>query len=111
MSSNLELIQQEIPENAIRACAAAMSVAIAVTDEELVTARRGMFGFGKKVKRYPLENLANVTLTQNPHADLLALDFSNGEDLFLMFKPESRTGAERIVKLLRSRMSRNAGQP
>ena len=104
----LDLIAKRIPDAAIRAHAAAMTLTLAVTDDELVTAQTGLFGRGGKVRRYPLSKVTNVRYVEDANADLLSIDFQSDEGLTLMFRPNTRTDAERIARLLQDRLRETA---
>lgn len=107
MASHLEIIYAEVPREAVRATAAASSGAVAVTDDDLIIAKSGFLGFGKKLTRYPLAGLQKIHLSPNPHSDLLSLEFHETGGLTLMFGPSAKSDVARLTEVLSARLGSN----
>jgi hypothetical protein len=98
----MDLINKEIPRDHLRATANAISVAVALTDAELVVAKAGLFS--KKLNRYPLSSIAAVRLKPNPHTDLLSVEFRDATDMTLMFGPDAKEDALRLTEALQKKI-------
>ena len=109
MPTNLDVIRGALAGVPMRVSAAAMGKAVAVTDDEVVTARAGLFGrWGRKIERYPLHALAAVTAIPNPSASLLTLEFQGQppSKLMLMFEPTAQAAFHELVGILEERLGR-----
>ena len=108
MADSMEVVRLRINGAAIRAAGKGLTMAVAVTDDEIVTGRAGFLGrWGAKVERYRLDELSGVTTIANPSANLLKLEFGGdaGSILTIMYGPEAVPDFERLITLLERRLS------
>ncbi len=109
MSKHMDLVRTAVASDRVRAFGEAMGRAVAVTGDELVTARAGFFRGGNKVERHPLDRMTSMRVLPNPHASLIEVSFEDSAALKLMFQPPAREHFERIVEVLREHLGRNGG--
>jgi hypothetical protein len=100
MATDLDLIQQEVPRDSIRASAAGVNMAVAVTESQLVVGRAGPCG-QRELRRYPLTALTAIRFLRDWHGDLLALEFDRTDSRVVLFARAARTDAEALVSLLK----------
>jgi hypothetical protein len=108
MSVHLELVHQSIDPSSIRASAEGIRVAVAVTDEELITAKAGVIKRWSKVERFSLSDLSGLRTVPNPSANLLQVEFSDGSSkrvVAIMYPPQSVSAFEQITAYLRKRLN------
>jgi hypothetical protein len=105
----MALIENTLRGNSIRAAAEAMGRAVAITADELITAKSGLLGrWGNRVERYPLSALRDVQLLPNPAAALLALQFEGRPSVTLMFGLHAQSDLERLLALLQGQLEARA---
>jgi hypothetical protein len=109
MSNHMELMKSAIDASAVKVAAEGIRMAVALTDDELVTARAGFLGrWGSKVERFSLGSLSDVRFVPNPSANLLQLEFNGSppKSLIVMFEPKAAGAFEPIIHSLRERVTR-----
>lgn len=107
MSRDLDLVRSSIEDGHCVAAAAGIGAAWALTENELVTAKAGLFGrWGKRVDRYHLDRLTHVGHTPNSYGDSLCVQFDSSPDLrfTIRFEPWARIAFTPIIDSLKQRM-------
>lgn len=105
MSRNLDLVRSSVGAANCRAAAAGSGIAVAVTDDEVVMAKAGLFGrWGQRVNRYKLDRLTHVGHTPNSFGHALCLEFDNSPDLrfTIRFEPAAHAAFAPIIETLKS---------
>lgn len=106
MSKHLKVIEKDLRGATIRANGEAMGMAVAVTDQEIITGAAG-FLWGEKIKRFPLSAVSSLRTIPNPSANMLEIEFAKSapeSSLTIMYRPEAQSDFERIITLLRQRI-------
>lgn len=111
MAQNLEMLLSNLSAEGVRASAEGQKAAVALTEKEIVTGvRKGMFKPRLEVQRYALAQVRQVHFSENPHSDLLTVQFEGGaSDLFLMFGPDQRRNVAQLVAALRASTANGVG--
>jgi hypothetical protein len=113
MSRDLKLVQSNVDPNRCVATAAGVGIALAVTDDELVTASSGFLGlWGKRVQRYKLDRLTYVGHTPNAYGHALCLMFDDSPDtrMTIRFEPWAKESFAPLIEALKARIPQ-AEQP
>ena len=105
MSKHLEAIQKRLQGASIHAAAEAMGRAVALTEDEFVTAKAKLFGVS--IDRFPLVTLSSLRAIPNPSANLLEIDFSGPplRSVTVMYGPEAQADFDRIITLLQRHLA------
>lgn len=110
MSRDLELVRASIEPGRCVAAAAGVGIAVAITEDELVTAKAGLFGrWGKKVDRFKLERLTYVGHTPNAFGHALCVQFDDSADLrfTIRFEPWANEAFAPIIATLKERLRKS----
>lgn len=112
MSRDLELVRSQVEADRCRGAAAGVGIALAITDDEVVTAKAGLFGWGQKVRRFNLDRLTYVGHTPNSYGDALCVQFDNATDLrfTIRFEPWAREAFAPIIAALKQRVERRPAE-
>jgi hypothetical protein len=104
MANHVEFLRQQVGGGSVRAAAQGNTVAVVVTDEEILCGRSGLFGrFGNRVERFPLSRLSALEVLPNPSASLLQLRFAApDEDRSVLFPASARTALDEVVSVLQA---------
>lgn len=108
MSKHLNFLLEHVDSSAIRATAEGFGLGVALTEDELVTAKAAIIRRWGKVERFPLTSVVGLRTVPNPSANLLQVEFSEGGStrvLTLMYSSESAPAFERIIGFLRERLA------
>jgi hypothetical protein len=105
MSNNLKTIRDTVGADKIRADGDAIGLGVAITDDELVTARAGLATRGPTVQRFSLNSLTKLRVLPNPHANLVEIEFAGKPPKSVTFMYDARTAKdlEGVVGILRER--------
>lgn len=106
MSRDLDLVRSSIDSGRCLAAAAGVGLALAITEDELVTAKSGLFGWGKRIDRYKLDRLTYVGHTPNSYGHALCVQFDNSPDLrfTVRFEPWAKEAFAPIIATLKERV-------
>jgi hypothetical protein len=105
MSKHMAYLRKKTEADAIRTCAEAMGLAVALTADELITARGGFLGRGGRLDRYPLSAVTGIRALPNPHASLLEVELSDKRSITFMYERCASADFERLAQMLRVRIS------
>jgi hypothetical protein len=110
MSKHIDFLSQQTGGRAVRVAAQGFSMAVVVTDEEVIVGNTGLFGrFGTRVTRYARERIAQVGIRPNRDATMLQMSLvSPDEQVFVLFESSARDEVDTLVETLRSAPSRRA---
>lgn len=107
MPSDLDFLRQHV-NGVVRGAGQGMGVAIAITDDEVVSGKSGLFGrWGSKVERFPLSHVAEVRTVPNPTANLLTVEFASSppRSLVVMYERDAEADFTRIVAILQRQLT------
>lgn len=108
MSKHLDFLFEEVERSAIRVSAEGFGLAVALTEDQLITAKAGIIRRWGKVERFPLSSLVALRSMPNPSANLLQIQFaegSGGRVLTIMYPPESSAAFDQIIGFLQGRLA------
>jgi hypothetical protein len=102
MSKHREAIEKNLQGTPIRAAGEAMGMAVAITDEDLVTGKAKLFG--AKVQRFPLRTISNIRTIPNPSANVLEIAFATTppSSVMVMYGSEAQRDFDDIIAMLKS---------
>ena len=101
MSRHLEAIRKILHGTPIRAAGEGLVLAVAVTEDEVITGKAKLFG--ATVERFKLDEVSSVRVVPNPSANLLEIEFTGPppRSLTAMYGPSAVADFEHIVALVR----------
>jgi len=75
--TDVDYVREQLQGERIAVIVQGISLALALTDESLVTGKRGLFGrWGNRLERFPLTAVAAVQVIPNPTANVLRVEFA-----------------------------------
>lgn len=110
MSNHLKTIRDTIGEDRIRAGGEAIGLGVAVTDDEVVIARRAAAGGRGTVERLRLDTITQMRVLPNPHANFVEIEFAGRPPKNVSFMYDARTAKEldAVIDILRGRAANPA---
>lgn len=103
MATHMDVVREAVAAEAIEASALATNMAVALSGDEIITGKAGIWR--RRLHRYPLCDLALVREFPDARMTTLTLKFENpSRSLMLTYGPGTAVDFERIIQKLRQRL-------